>query len=417
MDDRSTAVQPPQRRNGVNAVRWPHGGRRLQLCLVLAALVSALDVDAQLSPPAARVVEELRIDGGARDFSIITNLFVAPNGTIVVNESPDRRFRFFDASGRQVATAGRRGQGPGEFESLSIVYAGFKGDTFWVYPHRSRRISYFTSSGRFVRSQVLPVAPPRPSRADGADPLDWPTAFSQPYAISQDGAMLLAAVVPTRAVGGRMVADGDRALVVRASDGSIVARFDGVTTAPLAVSSRLQPGAGITVPYAALGHFAAAHDGSVLAIVTVHPENTSSARVRVAAMRLTGDTIFAREFRVAGERIAEGARDAALAERGTSFAPPVASELRALARGLMPPIYPPVVRLLVGLDKSVWLQLRSPGAGQRWVALNSSGEPTLSVDLPQPDVFRLEQASLSRIYGTDRRASGIKDIVRLRIQR
>ena len=59
--------------------------------------------------------------------------------------------RFFDQNGIYLRTVGRRGGGPGEFESISWVRR-FRGDSLAVYDSRLNRISIFDGGGAFGRS-------------------------------------------------------------------------------------------------------------------------------------------------------------------------------------------------------------------------------------------------------------------------
>ena len=58
-------------------------------------------------------------DPGPEEFSRIAAIRRLGSGLIVVAEDEALELRFFDLNGAHVRTVGRKGQGPGEFESIS----------------------------------------------------------------------------------------------------------------------------------------------------------------------------------------------------------------------------------------------------------------------------------------------------------
>jgi hypothetical protein len=76
------------------------------------------------------------------------------DGRIVVANGGSQEVRYFDSTGRHLATVGRKGGGPGEFEQLGSVMA-LRGDTVAAYDWSLRRVSLFDAAGRFVWSFSL----------------------------------------------------------------------------------------------------------------------------------------------------------------------------------------------------------------------------------------------------------------------
>ena len=73
------------------------------------------------------------------------------DGRIVVADGGSQQLRFFSAQGRHLATAGRKGGGPGEFEGISWMGVA-PGDSVLAWDAHARRLSVFTPDGRFVRA-------------------------------------------------------------------------------------------------------------------------------------------------------------------------------------------------------------------------------------------------------------------------
>lgn len=80
------------------------------------------------------------------------------DGALAIANATTRDVRVFDASGRHVRTIGRRGQGPGEFETIRQIQRS--GDTLVVIEGFGR-LQMFTRDGTLVRSTGRPVFPRR----------------------------------------------------------------------------------------------------------------------------------------------------------------------------------------------------------------------------------------------------------------
>lgn len=98
------------------------------------------------------------LDGDpAYEFTSIKEVTRLPNGMIVVIDGRGEsayEFRFYDSTGRHVATHGRPGMGPGEFRWVSFVgTAG--GDTVIAVDFPARRISWLSASQGYLRSTMV----------------------------------------------------------------------------------------------------------------------------------------------------------------------------------------------------------------------------------------------------------------------
>ena len=137
-------------------------------------------------PPAERQVSlvntppRFRLDGseaGDDPFHRIPSPggILALEGGFVVANSGAQQLRFFDGSGTWVTTAGRSGEGPGEFRLLS--WMGLKTpDSLVTYDSRRRVVGIWTPDGHFMREAAamlpadLPSGPTRgfvPPHAEG----------------------------------------------------------------------------------------------------------------------------------------------------------------------------------------------------------------------------------------------------------
>jgi hypothetical protein len=73
------------------------------------------------------------------------------DGRIVVANAGTNELRFFDSSGDFLNSAGRSGEGPGEFEALRQLFL-IASDSLLVWDSRNRRVSIFDTEGAYQRS-------------------------------------------------------------------------------------------------------------------------------------------------------------------------------------------------------------------------------------------------------------------------
>lgn len=80
------------------------------------------------------------------------------DGRIVLTDGGTAEIRSFTPTGDRLATAGGKGEGPGEFRSLSRPYR-LRGDSLLVYDASLRRLSVFDRELRFIRQFRLIQVP------------------------------------------------------------------------------------------------------------------------------------------------------------------------------------------------------------------------------------------------------------------
>ena len=105
------------------------------------------------------------------------------DGRIVVPNSGSDEVRVFDASGVHLATWGRSGEGPGEFDAL-VEVEPWPGDSIAAWYGPRRGVSVFDLDGNFAREITLE-----------RDPDDPRSRYVRPGAVTSDG-LILAGVDP-----------------------------------------------------------------------------------------------------------------------------------------------------------------------------------------------------------------------------
>ena len=87
-------------------------------------------------------------------FYQVRNIDVDDQGNIYVLEGGNCRLQKFDLTGQYLQTIGKKGQGPGEFESPSRLFLD-KENNIYISERRKRKIHMFNSKGEFVKSILL----------------------------------------------------------------------------------------------------------------------------------------------------------------------------------------------------------------------------------------------------------------------
>jgi hypothetical protein len=97
---------------------------------------------------------ELDVGGGATPSEQLFQALAAtrrPDGRVVVANAGTHELRFYAPDGRHLLSAGREGDGPGEFRHLGWVGL-LSGDTLAAWDDVQGRLSVFDPRGRFVRA-------------------------------------------------------------------------------------------------------------------------------------------------------------------------------------------------------------------------------------------------------------------------
>ncbi len=360
------------------------------------------------APPRLRLVEDLRLDAEAEDFSMVTRVYVGPRRREIVVPLPqDMHLRIYDSTGARVATVGRLGSGPGEFQHLAAI--GWVADTLFVSDSRQRRVTYVGPDGKVLRTGALPagLALKRLSNT-GADTSFWSFETSAAY---PDGSLLGRAVLSAEPPAG----------IFPASDGVVFVRISQAGTARLV--ARLPPnkdprwtmsvgGFQKPVPFAFRPQSAVAADGSLLAHITADQSSTENGTYTVSLFGANGDTIFVRAYAYRGTAIPGSVRDSAIAAITASEGPP-AGPFQALARQWLPPVYAPVERMTLGLDSTVWVDLRPDTEGPVTLILDQRGDAIGTVLVPAHS--RIQRASRSHVWTTEIDEYGLASVVRYRV--
>lgn len=372
--------------------------------------VASPHIAAQPSLPRVRVAQELRLDASAEDFPPVDRIHVGPRGEIVVPLAMDLQLRVYAAGGRRVATIGGRGSGPGEF--LSIGAAGWVADSFWVTDPRQARTIILDRQYRVRRTERWPWGGQLTGARGGA------IESFVPFSLLEGGTMIGAARWAHRGKPG--VADGRfEGLVRREADGTArpVLVRNSQQDAPWAV--QIPECCSFSVPFARAPQSVVAPDGQRVAELVTPSPASPEGRYTITLLGATGDTIFARSYAYRADPIPTRAADSALAKTGPvpghliNVPADLPERVRAAARARMPRWYIAAEALLLGRDRTVWVEFRPTSEGRRYLVLDNGGDPVGALLLPAST--RVRQASATHIWVTETDADGLSSIARYRV--
>ena len=368
-----------------------------------AALLVSIPLLAQ-APPELRLTRDLRIDAAEQDLSPVGWVTVAPNGIIVVSQPQDGLLRFFDARGSTLGTFGRMGRGPGEFADPSR--SAWIDDTLWVADFNTRRFTLVAPDRTLIRT--VPYVQAVTLAAPGGEAPHITSVFAR--SLLSGGRQLATVNLADDSPwpGGRR---STQPLVRIDSAGALqnmVVWHPG--RASCMVSARMGGGfMSSVIPFCAAPLDDVSPDGARYALVEVAGAGGS---YRVSVFRPTGDTISSRTYSYTPVRIPKAVADSVIARRiGRQTGQ--AAEMWRSAK--LPANYPPLARVLLGRDETVWVERYSIAGDREWLMLDARGNVAGRLVLSRNVVLQAVSREMLWATGTD--SDGLQHIIRYRVSR
>jgi hypothetical protein len=392
-----------------------HGAAPLALLAVACAVLAACDRAAGTDGNDVDALPRLTAEADARigdfedpnvGFSRVGGVDVDRDGNVYVLEASVPEIRVYTPDGTLVRRIGKRGGGPGEFESPPRF--GVFGDTVWSVDTRADRITLFDRSGAVLSTgKVDPV------------PVRLPASYGHvlPLSMRPDGKftsqLSRVAYNPNGEATG--VKPTDRIpvpFVLFAATGEVT---DTIGWAPRPPPRMWRPpseddsrfpsiqvdGRRMSVPEppTRLPWWVGLPDGYLL-VETPLADAPEDGTFTVTRFGLSGDTVYRRtlHYRPVPYSAADLDSIAARAARGEAGGmvpfvlgpgkPPVPDNWEAIAhtlRGAMdfPRFQLPIRSVWLAQDGSLWLRREDVnGATARWIVLDDEGRPRGALDLP-----------------------------------
>jgi hypothetical protein len=322
-------------------------------------------------------------------------------------QAQDGQIRLYSSAGELQGSFGRRGEGPGEFMNLSQM--GWIADTLWVYDSNLRRITKLSSDLELLTTIANVPGTARPAPGDENRIPEFPFAYVR--TLGSDGTLFsmfglsVNQVVPEpfqdRTPIGHMTLDGVIGGIITLLPPD---QYSGVTTAS---------GGSASLPFGNSPKWGMSADLGRVVVAMASIEGDDSGSYEVYAVDLEGDTLFAERFPFRVEPISQAVGDSAIEARiamVTQFFPD--SDLAEAIRreGGVPPMYPPIVNLLLGSDGTAWIELRAQPEGVPYHAIDSEGVPVGTL-LLRPG-SRIAAASANEMWVNERDDVGVQSLVK-----
>lgn len=357
---------------------------------------------------------ELRI-GSVDDpdyaFGPIVDLVPGPDGLLYTMHWGEGTIRRWYRDGTPAGSIGRKGEGPGEFETP--LGMGFFGDSLWVWDMDAYRVSYFDLDGEFVGSVSPKVelggmdgSPPRPDR-----PLRDGTFIGAAPAWS-DG---IARGTLTETPYVHMDADGNR-----------LARIWTLPHEPRDVFAILdEDGFGGSYSNQPFGDdvWASTGDSGMLVLERRAWTGTGEPTVKVTKIGLDADTLFTAAIRYDPVPLPSERYDSAVAaemDQWRDGSGTLTADEADIREAMYRPEYLPAVRgFMHASDGTIWLRRFDPVesvAGDRmteWWVLDAEGAP-LARALTPLSVPMMVVAG-DTVWGIEADELGVQYIVRYRL--
>lgn len=307
---------------------------------------------------------------------------IGPDGSLAVGNAGTGEIRFFDDRGALRKVAGRKGRGPGEFQSINWLRP-FRGDSLIAFDMQVQRFSIWSRDGVFARTVQIRAGP----------------GFVRPVGVFGDGSILMAADQPyDPRTGPRVVRDQSDLLRVDAEGTPLgsLGRFSG--TEWLLYRNQASFGA-VQVPFGRTRHVAVSGEHVFLAssdsgVVTVHDQagrQVRTIRVAAAARPLRPEEVDHALFQIPDEPQRKALREHLASRRANAMAP-VILDLRTDRVGRL------------------WVRtFASAPDHHRWLVFDASGRREGSVVMPS-DYLPLD-IDRDRVLVRQTGADGVQHVV------
>ena len=367
---------------------WYRPTARVAAAIALAAMTASI-AGAQSAAPVA-LSREVVLDGATEDFSEVNGGRVNSRGDIALTLRQDFQVRIYDTNGRRIAAIGRRGSGPGEFQTPQVQ--GWNADTVWIYDFGLRRHSFFTRTGQLVRITPLETAQ-RQVRVINEGSEARLVDFS-PSARRADGSLLGAGTILRTSGGARSA----RELVVASYSTDGTAR----KLASLEADPRWEQA------LASTNMVATSPNGDEVLAVSVSDLSLTGSSVLLSRMSASGSVLSSTRLPYRGLEYPAARRDSVL-RRGTGV-----DRSRSVPSSMAPSVVPPVWGALLRNDGMALLTMQDTPNSFKVVMVDRKGVVRGEFRLPKG--HELLAARDAHVWLRTRNSDDIVSLVRYRLR-
>ncbi len=384
-------------------------------CLACTDSASSNDLAAVQGWKASQDLRVGSVDDPDYSLTWFRTLEVGPDGRMYTVHPQEQLIRMFSEDGTLVGTIGGRGEGPGEFQNVGPI--GWVGDSLWVLDFNGYKFNFFNGDGEFLSSFSVPFRfgedpdSPQPPRASGllADGSIYgaPPAFSDQI---EEGTIT------------------HHQLLLMSSEGEVI---DSIFRVPFgrnqwAIYDPDNPRKGMLFtrqPYGDGPLWGFFDDETSYAILRREaPTSVEEAAFHLEKISVSGDTIFAREYRYAPVPLESAEADSVLDFNVNRWAD--AGIMGGVARGRLeewarrtlytPSFKTPIFQMVLAKGGGFWLQGESEPSGlNTWYYLDPMGTPLGRIELPAN--FQVFKATAATLWGSERDDLDVSYLVRYKV--
>jgi hypothetical protein len=349
--------------------------------------------------------EEVRIgdlDDPRYTLSWTGDVVIGPGGKMYVAQPGESTIKVYDRAGRFIRSIGRKGGGPGEFNSVGTI--GFIGDTLFALSVSNQLMHLFRSDGTHLRSFRFPYAVIN-------DSVLHPSRFTILFGpLLVDGSVLAHP---------RLGSTGAQSPILRVTrEGQVINVVARRNTA--GGTLRLRQGdivLMLQVPFSTGDIIAVPPKGDALVLVSRYPPSAQKdTSFSVSRFGLNGATVFQRTIHYRPipleRRQIDSVIVARLKDAGRGRFNP--QDFLESAAQQLPKFKPPVTDVVAGSDGRVWIRREETGGPAAWVVLDSQGNTIAQLTLPA--TFTLKAADATHVWATITDELDIPYVVRYRIE-
>lgn len=329
------------------------------------------------------------VEGTGPDvFGSVAGAVRLSSGAVMIADGKGLNVRLFSSDGEFLNSTGRRGGGPGEFQTMQSM-GRCAGDSVFIYDPAQFRVSVFASSGTLAR-----IVDVREATNSGAPP----------YAFFCNNAGVIAFLhrPPPRPPAGEGPHRDDVAITLVLRDGAVVhlgnfpaseRYFDGSQDFPRPLGRRTSIAIGSDVVYLGTGDYVGTGDAFEVAVFSLRGERTRTVRETIPRTSVTATHVAQFINEQVARRSSQDARRAA----------------REFYAGLeYPATFPAFGRLMVDPAANLWIeQYTVPGEEVTlWRVYSRGGAPISTLELPTG--FQLMEAGADYVLGVWRNYLGVE---------
>lgn len=375
-----------------------------------ALLLCLLHVPASGQEPAAwRLVPDLRIgslDEPNYSFTPIWDVEAGANGRIFVAQSSERTIRVFDDKGKYLYSIGRKGAGPGEFQSVHDLHHSPSG--LLVVDGAQRRLSLFTMDGRFLDSWGRLPQRLEPHLVPGP-----------PEVLLRDGTLI---VIPGSSLRHEPPVKEVPLIAIDTAESQfrVLAKLNVENKTRRVTSADFSAVVPQPVSSSTLYAFPREMNGVILVHRTIG-DSDNAGEIHVVHLTSAGDTVLSKRYRIPAVEISASAVQDSLqraiqrAIKRTSF-PREHIVAMFTDAWRLPPYQAPVDHVIAGVDGTIWLRRGAFGlAVGTWWVLDARGNIIATLRIPAGLI--LHRVSADRVWATQHGEYDEPYVVRMRVVR